>query len=226
LRYKGILFDFDGTLSPSLPLWVKAFQDVLIDYGTTVSANEAALRCLYRPWDDIAQDFGIKPGDEFNSRVISSLQKAYVNAVLYPFAYEVLDHCRKHKLLMALVTSSPRAVVSDTIVRTGLSELFDSVVTADDVCHFKPHPEPLLNALNVIGVHPSDALMVGDSEADIQAGNAAGTSTALFTPNDKGHFSHLNRPRSIKPDFVFSDLVELPLIIGLPDVMPVNCCRT
>lgn len=216
--YKALLFDFDGTLTPSLPLWVKAFQDVLAKYGINASEEVAASHCLYRAWDEIAKDFGLHPGDDFNFNVVSSLQKTYLEAVLYPFAYEMLDHCRKHKLLMALVTSSPRAVVSDTIVRLGLSEFFSSIVTADDVCNYKPHPEPILNALDVLDVSPSEALMIGDSEADIRAGDAAGTFTALFAPHEIYSFSHLYHPRSIKPNFVFSDLAELPSIVGLPDM--------
>jgi HAD superfamily hydrolase (TIGR01509 family) len=216
--YKALLFDFDGTLTPSLPLWVKAFQDVLAHYDIDVSEEVAASRCLYRPWDVIARDFGLHPGDDFNFNVVTSLQKLYLEAVLYPFAYEMLDHCRKHRLLIALVTSSPRAVVGDTIIRLGLSGFFSTIVTADDVCNYKPHPEPVLNALDLLGVPPSDALMIGDSEADIRAGDAAGTFTALFTPHDNYTFSHLYQPRSIKPNFVFSDLAELPLLLGLPDL--------
>ena len=59
MRYRAILFDLDGALVPSLPLWLKAFRKALGLHGIAVSDDEVVGRCLYRGWDDVAVDFGI-----------------------------------------------------------------------------------------------------------------------------------------------------------------------
>jgi HAD superfamily hydrolase (TIGR01549 family) len=218
MRCRAILFDFDGTLIPSLPLWLKAFREALNYYGITVSDSEVVSRCFYRAWEDVAEDFNVKPVSNFCLRVKLCLRQAFLEATLYPFARDVLIHCRKHGMLTALVTSSPREVVTETLLRLKLKDLFESIVSGDDGPNYKPRPEPLFAALDALGLPASEALMIGDSEADIQAGKAAGTFTALFTPKDHVRFNDADSLLSVKPDLVLSDFTELPKVLGLPEM--------
>jgi pyrophosphatase PpaX len=65
----------------------------------------------------------------------------------------------------------------------GLGGDVELVVTADDVVRAKPHPEPVLYALDALGLGdvPEQVLFVGDSPFDLQAGHAAGTRTAAVS---------------------------------------------
>ncbi len=216
MKYRAVLFDLDGTLVPSLPLWLKAFHEALGLHGIAVSDDEVVGRCFYRPWDAVAVDFGIHPREGFCLHVEEGLRSAFLGAELYPLVRDLLTHFRKHGLLVALVTSSPRSVVADLVLRLRLEPLFDFVISGDDAEHYKPHPEPLLAALNALTTDACEAVMVGDSQADMLAGKAAGTATALFLPEDHTRYSRVDVLRTTSPDMVFSDHAELPLLLGLP----------
>jgi HAD superfamily hydrolase (TIGR01509 family) len=144
------------------------------------------------------------------------VQEAFLEAQLFPLARPLLEHCRAHGMQTALVTSSPRAVVRPVSVRLGLDELFDFVISGDDVKNYKPHPEPVLTTLAALGRACSDAIMVGDSRADILAGKAAGVATALFLPEEHIRFHSFDDLRATQPDHVFVDHTELPALLGLP----------
>lgn len=223
MKYRVILFDFDGTLVPSLPLWLKAFHEALSHYGIVVSDDDVVRRCFYRAWNDVAIDFGIHPAESFSLHVEMGLRHAFLEAELYPFARPLLIHCRKHGLLTALVTSSPRTVLTEVVLRLGLGELFDFIISGDDVQNHKPHPEPLFTALSALGHTASEAIMVGDSQADMLAGKAAGTATALFLPEDHMRYNDTDVLRTTNPDLFFSEHTALPQLLGLPDMGREDC---
>ena len=62
-----------------------------------------------------------------------------------------------------------------------LERYFDTVVTSDQTEHHKPHPEPVLTALERLGAKPEEAAFVGDSPFDMGAGKAAGVFTVAVS---------------------------------------------
>ena len=93
----------------------------------------------------------------------------------------------------------------------GLETEFDLVVGSDDVQHPKPHPEPVLKALERLGRPAAEAVFIGDSRHDLECGRAAGVRTAavLWGPFGRSDLEDLapdywlERPqdlRSLTPD--------------------------
>src|SRR6266550_4430384 len=76
---------------------------------------------------------------------------------------------------------------------SGLDEAFDIVIGCDDVTHSKPHPEPVLKAVEELGVQKKSTVFVGDSRHDMESGRAAGVKTAavLWGPCDRAHLEDL-----------------------------------
>ena len=85
---------------------------------------------------------------------------------------------------LAVVTSKTHALARRGLTRCGLNHYFDVLVGFDDVTEHKPHPAPVLAALDRLGARPDGALFVGDSPHDIRAGRAARvrTAAALWGP--------------------------------------------
>ena len=163
LKYRAVLFDFDGTLTPSLPLWVEGYRIALVGrFGMELADDEIIERCFFRDWGDVAADLGIASVEELRVQVQLGVQEAFLEAQLFPLARPLLEHCRAHGMQTALVTSSPRAVVGPVAARLGLDELFDFVVSGDDVKNYKPHPEPVLTTLAALACAAAEAIMVGD----------------------------------------------------------------
>jgi len=73
----------------------------------------------------------------------------------------------------------------------------------------------VLRALQALRCEPVTAIMIGDSTADVLAGKAAGTRTALFMPDDHHRFHDGARLRATQPDHIFNDHRELLALLGL-----------
>ena len=74
------------------------------------------------------------------------------------------------------MTNKPRTFSLALLETLGVATRFGTVVGGDDAARKKPHPEPVLHALRALAVTPAEAVMVGDSDADVSAARAASTS--------------------------------------------------
>lgn len=207
--YQTILFDFDGTLVPSLDLWLTSFQYAVSQYGREISAQTIIDRFYYRDPAEVCAEFDLREPDRFQAHVHDGLTKAYERVEVFEGAREVIGRTRSLGWKVGLVTSSPRKQVAAALARLGLADAFDTIVTGDDITNFKPHPEPVTLALTRLDARPDGALFVGDYLFDIQAGKAAGTRTALFLPDRHRRFYDFDMLRAASPDFVFAEYGEL-----------------
>ena len=89
----------------------------------------------------------------------------------------MLDAVRERGIRSAIVTSKMRDAVERGLRLAGLLEHFEAMVTVDDVVHHKPHPEPVVRALSLLGAQPGETMFIGDAPADIGCGRAAGVRT-------------------------------------------------
>lgn len=118
-------------------------------------------------------------------------------------AHDVLRALREVGLKTAIVTRNCRVAVELALEMTRISA--DILLTRDDVRKTKPHPDHLFMALEMLEVHPSQALMVGDHWMDVQGGKAAGTRTVGFLRPDRPD-DFFDREQ---PDLVIRSLAEL-----------------
>ncbi len=172
-RYKAILFDLDGTLVDSVPVILEAASRVLSEMG--LPYDEAVVRkAIGVPLRTQALQWAGSRAEEFRERyhaIYRPLQDA--QARLFPGTREMLETVRSAGHLTAVVTSKITWGTQRALERTGISDLFDTVITADDVVHHKPHPDPILKALESLGITSQQALYVGDSIFDAEAALAA-----------------------------------------------------
>lgn len=85
---------------------------------------------------------------------------------------------------LAVVTSKTVALARRGLEHVGILEYFGEIIGCDSCERHKPHPEPVLTALDRLGYSPGDAVFIGDSVHDVEAGNAAGVLSvaALWGP--------------------------------------------
>jgi len=203
MRYSSILFDFDGTLTHSLHLWLRAYQLAFLFFGIKLSEQEVISRCFYRSWQDLADEFQLPSEDEFGRHVMIGLEDAMQEAVLFDDVMAVLEKCRSSNRKLGIVTSSTRRVVNKFLKDHKIEKYFGVVVTADDITNFKPHPEPVFTALTALSSLAEDTLFVGDSSVDMLAAHNAGLHKALFLPDEHISFYNFDELRSHQPHFVF-----------------------
>ena len=96
-----------------------------------------------------------------------------------PGAIEFIEELKRRGVPMAVATSSRSPHAFGHLGRAGLLDLFNTVVTRDDVAHPKPHPEPYLTAAHRLGVAPASCLALEDSYSGVRAAHAAGMQTIM-----------------------------------------------
>jgi len=120
----------------------------------------------------------------------------------FPGVVDGLRRLRAASLRLACVTNKAGAFTQPLLEKTGLVPLLDAVVTSDDVARRKPHPEPFMHACRLMAAAPSQAVVIGDSANDAEAGRAAGCRVFLVTYG----YSEGRDVRELGADAVFDSI--------------------
>lgn len=90
---------------------------------------------------------------------------------------ELLRYLKDKDIKLGIVTGKARRSLDISLKALQMDDLFDIIITGDDVTKPKPHPEGVIKALSILGVKSNEAMFIGDSDADVQAGIEANVST-------------------------------------------------
>ncbi len=181
MKTSVVLFDLDGTLANSLPFIRKTYRVVFGLLGLPWADGEV-MRWIGRPIKDIAEYFAKGREKEFLELYKYHYDLEHDRHVrLFPGTLEMLEGLRQKGLRLGIVTSKGREGTRRTVELTGLNRYLDILVTAQDVSRHKPFPDPINKALSLLRVCAQEAVYVGDSRFDIQAGRKAGTVTLGVT---------------------------------------------
>jgi pyrophosphatase PpaX len=208
-QYEAYLFDWDGTLAKTFEIWFKALRVAYEAYGLELTDKE------------IAAGFGdysycIKLGipaeekDNFNTIV---LDVAHNSGLLTPPLYDgvvaMLERLKAQHKKLALITTSERQVIDIVLSHHELVDLFDLIISGDDVKAHKPDPEGIACALRKFGVQSTQAVMIGDSDKDLGAAQNANVDSMLFYPVSHEIFYDRAYLETFKPVAVIRDWSEL-----------------
>ena len=180
--YDSVLFDLDGVLIDSEPLHFQAWREVLRPFGICLEWDlyqEKAIGMADRPMlEMLAALYDMAPDvDRLWTQYPAKRRRFQELAAQKPpvpaGVLELLKSLRAYAL--AVVTSSGRLDVEPVIQMCGFQPYFQAFIFCDDVSRPKPDPEPYLKAAALLGARTP--LVVEDSDAGIEAGNAAGFDT-------------------------------------------------
>lgn len=194
------LFDLDGTLIDSIELIIESYRHTLKAHRGIEPPDEIWMAGLGTPLWVQFRDWTDDPA-EISAMVETyrSYNLAHHDAMVRPYD-GVAAQVRALKTAgkrLGLVTSKLRNGALRGLKVAALEDQFDAVVGSDDVTHPKPHPEPVLKALDLLGAAAAEAVFIGDSRHDMESGRAAGVRTAavLWGPFDRQDF------RGLVPDY-------------------------
>ena len=174
VKPKAILFDLDGTLLDSVAVILKSFREAFDEMG--LAFDECSVRkSVGIPLRVQGEVFAGERAEEF-IECYKAIYRGYhgLDNKLFPGTAEMLGAVRAKGCKTGVVTSKMIPSAKRTMEGAGIADSFDVVVTADDVTHPKPHPEPILKALELLGVGPEEAMYVGDALSDVDAAEKAG----------------------------------------------------
>lgn len=206
--YDAVLFDWDGCLAKTLPIWMAAFRHAFAQFSLAPSDAEIAAQ-----FGNMVGhlDMGITQADSeaYVAHLLDHVDQLLPGVDLYDGALDVLLALREEGVPTALVTTSRRRHLEEPLARHGIAERFDAIVTAEDVEQHKPHPEPVLRALEQLGVDADRAVMVGDTLNDLGAAAAAGTGSALMLHPEHEPYYDFSRLLTGNPTHVCGSFKEL-----------------
>ncbi|MCU1586974.1 MAG: HAD-superfamily hydrolase subfamily variant 3, partial [Frankiales bacterium] len=195
----AVLWDMDGLLVDTEPVWTVAEQELAARLGG-VWSDELKARIAGTRLDVsvpmILEHYGHEPTPaavtDASGWLMDRMVELYATSVtVLPGVLDLLTAVAAAGVPQALVSSSYRALV-DSVLTHGFGP-FALTLAGDEVTHGKPHPEPYLTACSRLGVDPRDCVVLEDSGAGVQAAAAAGCA-AVAVPSVTG-VSFLPGPR-------------------------------
>ncbi len=208
MSVKGVLFDFDGTLTAPGAIDFSAIRKLL---GCPDHMPILEFICLLK---ETEQETSLALLNRFE-------HQAALESIPAPGSIDLLLFLGRKNIPAGILTRNSLNSVLTALKRfKGIKPGdFAVILTRDDDIPPKPHPAGVKAAAQRMGIKPSELLFVGDFSFDILAGNSAGAKTALFSRD------HLPLNCScLRPDYIISSIRELIPIIcpcdseGLPPV--------
>ena len=177
-RFKGIIFDVDGTLTFTNQLIFDSFNHITKKYlGKSYSDDD--IIALFGPTEDVILKEMCKEEYE-NARkdYYTYYKDNHDIAHLYDGIKELIIDIYKAWILLSIFTGKGRTSALITLDELGLTDYFDMIVSGDDVENHKPSPEGIIMFLSKHNLDPKEVLMIGDAPSDIIAANECGVEIA------------------------------------------------
>lgn len=186
MKYRNIIFDFDGTLADTASLIIATMHETIRALGLP-EKSDAECRAMigYRLEDNAAIMWPEIPNiSELYAttyrKIFKTVKETY-DVQLYPHVRKTLEALKQEGVNMAIASSRSRISLQEYCEELGIANYFPTLVGGGDVAHGKPSPEPVNLILATQGWDKRETLVVGDMDVDILMGRAAGTATCAVT---------------------------------------------
>jgi phosphoglycolate phosphatase len=215
---RAIIFDMDGTLIDSMGTYYAIIRDVMeqLDMEITLS-RELLFESLSRgeSLSNVVFAPGVRHREsivrQFNSLALEAFRAMFSrgDVALIDGVSTLLGELKRREFLLAIVTSSRAEIVVPFLKAKEIHPHLSCVIGRFEAPRLKPFPDPLLKCTEILGVHPGEAIYVGDSIIDIQAGKAAGTGTVGVLTGT----SDMDGLRAEAPDAILDSVGDLPTLL-------------
>ena len=174
----AFIFDMDGVILNTEPLYTKAEIRLFGEYGVTIPAEDWS---LFRGYSE--QDFFYHSMERYHisedKDVFMAKGREYVkdefrkNLSFMPGFHDLHRRVQKHYKI-GLVTASPRHNLDWLHGLIGLYDLFQHIISGDETARNKPHPDPYLAMMTRLNVKPENTVIIEDSYHGLQSALSAG----------------------------------------------------
>jgi len=208
LMIKAVIFDMDGTIVDSEPIYERVNDEIYEKYGfdlTQADYNRHLGSNLRDVWTDILERHPVK--EEFSHYKIEDFMEEHIHSYyqglkeaddleLMPNVEHWFQFFKEHGYQMIIASSSYAPVIKYIYQRFGLERYMEGYVDGNSIENGKPAPDIFLKAAEKLGVKPEECLVIEDSEHGVNGAHQAGASVVAF-----------NRAQDESQDFSNADLI-------------------
>ncbi len=179
MEYKAVIFDMDGLLIDSEPLWQEAGRETLASFGHTLTVDQYHSSTGLRTEEWIEHwfhFFGISmelAPAAVNTIVAKAIEKIDQRGKLLPGAAETIQLFREQDFRIGLATSSPMELVEVVLPKLNTGNAFDAISSAGLLPFGKPHPLVYINCAAELNTSPLQCIALEDSFNGLIAAKAA-----------------------------------------------------
>lgn len=222
---KAVIFDFDGVITDSEVLHLRAFNQSLVPYGVEISTKDYYTNYLgFSDFDcyKALTDNGLLKIDERQiggiinekSKIFEKLTRTEGRTI--EGVHEFLQMLEENNIPMAICSGSLLVEIEVVLEESRLRHFFAEIVSAEQVKKGKPHPEGFLLALQKLNkncqppIAAGECIVIEDSHWGLQAGKAAGMHTVAVTNSyDAGQLTIAEKIVSHLKELTINDLQQL-----------------
>ncbi|ABV85752.1 hexitol phosphatase HxpB [Shewanella pealeana] len=183
---KAVIFDMDGVLIDSEPVWQIAEYRVLSELGLNISMQDMLLTTGLRIDQVVDYWYARFPWKNYDNQQTA---QAIVDQVVSHIAangepmkgvLSALNACRERGLKVGLATSSSSDIINAVLNKLEIATYFQAIKSAEHLTYGKPHPEVYLNCAQALNIDPIYCLAIEDSFNGLIAARAANMQTAAI----------------------------------------------
>ena len=215
-QFQLVLFDFDGTIADTARDMINALNMLLHEYSMqTVEFEDLRAYVSNGTPALLKHGFNCSPEDENFDVLRKEFLRFYeenlcVQTVLYPGTQPILERCQKTGISWGIVTNKPEHLTRMIVQQLGVTDSVACIVGGDTLKYRKPRPEPVIYACDLAGIEPQNAIFVGDSWRDVEAGREAGLITVGAS---YGYIPPEDDPNEWNADFIIDSISDVEKIL-------------
>ncbi|MEM4260477.1 MAG: HAD family hydrolase [Candidatus Woesearchaeota archaeon] len=204
-KFKGVIFDIDGTLTFTNQLIFDSFNYITKKYLGRPYSNEEVI-ALFGPTEDVIfKQLFPTQFEQVKKDYYEYYHQNHQIALLYDGIKELLIDLKNAGCILGIYTGKGRTSSLITLNFLGVRELFDLIVTGDDVKNHKPSPEGIIKFMNEFSLDKKEVIMIGDAPSDIKAAHDAGVEIASVIWDSYSS----EKVKAMNPENCFSTVNEL-----------------
>lgn len=192
------IFDMDGLLIDSEPLWYEAAQECLQKFGMTIGEEQYVETTGLRTKEFLQHWFGVfdieeahipKTEKEITDLVIAKVMES---GTMMEGVFEAMELVKQSSLKVGLASSSPLALIRAVLAKTKMEQYFSAICSAEFLPFGKPNPQVFINCAIELGSHPAACICFEDSFNGMIAAKAARMKCIVVPHPDQYHQERWN----------------------------------